>query len=234
MNFVSSYQLDGVDIFWTYPTSVQASNSYLSLMTDLNEQLTLKGKGLSTVAAPLGEMTKYFPTEVFALVDHINILSYESKDSNSFGYDFAHKSLNYWIMKGLSKEKAIVGIPFHSKHSFNSYGDLIETGASPFDSFHKGDDYNGINQVLSKSELAKNNAGGVMIWEITNDAKDSHSLLFAIHQSKNGTTASQQIRTLNNIKAIAINHKELLLGNIATVDDIISSNIKDAKIIKRD
>lgn len=236
MHFVSNYSLDGVDIYWTYPITKHASNSYLSLMTDLHKQLSLKGKGLSAVVAPIGEMAENYPTEVFAMVEHVNILSYESKDSASFSYDFAHKSLNYWIMKGLSKEKAIVGIPFHTKYSWDSYENIVAKGGSPFDCYHKGEFYNGINQVLAKTELAKTQAGGVMIWEVTHDVEGSFSLLQAINHVKNGVLASHHINTLNNIKVKLPNHKELLMENYVNyIDSINAANVQTLKkIIQKD
>lgn len=233
MNFVASYHLDGVDIYWTYPLSTHAGNGYLSLMKDLNVQLTAKGKGLSAVVAPIGEMAAYYPTEVFALVDHVNILSYESKDSASFGYDFAHKSLNYWIMRGLSKEKAIVGIPFHTKYSWDSYENIVAHGASAYDCFHKGEQYNGINQVLAKTELAKSNAGGVMIWEVTHDVEGANSLLTAIGQVQKGVLTSHHINTLNNVKAILPQHKEVLLEGVAHGEIIGTANLQAVKKIKQ-
>ncbi|MEY3450458.1 MAG: hypothetical protein RL711_283 [Bacteroidota bacterium] len=235
MHFVSNYHLDGVDIYWTYPLSTHASNSYLSLMTELNHQLTAKGKGLSAVVAPIGEMAENFPKEVFALVDHLNILSYESKDSASFGYDFAHQSLNYWIMKGLSKEKAIVGIPFHTKYAWDSYENIVARGASPFDCYHRGEQYNGLNQVLAKTELAKGSAGGVMIWEVTHDVEGSHSLLTAIDQIKKGVLASHHINTLSNVKAPIAPHKEVLLERVLVVDSIdAATNQTVKKVIQKD
>lgn len=233
MNFVSNYNLDGVDIYWTYPTTNQAGANFLSLMTDLNKSLASKSKELSTVVAPLGSMAEHFPTQVFAMVDHVNILTYESKDSASFTYDFALKSLNYWKNKGLTKEKAIVGIPFHTKYSWESYENIITNGGSPLDNYHRGEDYNGVNQVLAKAVMAKSLGGGVMVWEITHDTEDENSLLVTI---KNAATGYQyhHIHTLENVKANPIIHKELLVENMQTVDSIIASNIKDAKVIKRD
>ena len=236
MHFVNNFHLDGVDIYWTYPLSAHASNSYLALMTELNTQLIAKGKGLSAVVAPMGELAQYYPTEVFAMVEHLNILSYESKDSTSFSYDFAHKSLNYWIMKGLLKEKAIVGIPFHTKFSWDSYDNIVSRGASPFDCFHRGEQYNGVNQVLAKAELAKTEAGGVMIWEITHDAKGAYSLLHAIDQVRSGVLASHHINSINNVKVVIPMHKEVLMENTNDADTIDAANSLPTvkKIIQKD
>lgn len=232
LNFVDNYNLDGVDVFWTYPTSTHSGKNLLSFITDLNLQLITKGKELSTVVAPMGEMANYFPSEIFEKVNHVNILSYESTDLNSFNFDFAQKSLNYWITKGLSREKAIVGIPFHSKNSWESYENMIVKGANPFDNFHQGETYNGVHQVLAKTELAKNEAGGIMIWEITHDADGPHSLLSAIHHVKSGKVARHHIHTLNNVRVNTLSHKEILLENIDTVEELIGANIQFAKKIK--
>ncbi|MBP7119157.1 hypothetical protein KBA63_03635, partial [Candidatus Woesebacteria bacterium] len=49
-NFVSNYNLDGVDIYWTYPTTNQAGANFLSLMTDLNKSLVSK-KTLTSITS---------------------------------------------------------------------------------------------------------------------------------------------------------------------------------------
>jgi chitodextrinase len=58
---------------------------------------------------------------------------------------------------------------------------LIARGASPYADTYSGVGYNGITTIKSKTDLAWDQGGGIMMWELSQDAVGTYSLLSAIH-----------------------------------------------------
>ncbi len=208
---VLDYNLDGVDIYWAYPIGDASANNYSLLMQQLSESLHKNGKILSAAVAASPQQGVYVKDEVFGFVDYLNLMCYENPDTDSYSLDYAKNTLNYWLLRGLAKEKAIVGIPFHAKYSWESYRNIAKTlKANPSTGKFRGDVYDGPHQVQAKALLAKNHAGGVMVWEPTFDTDDQHSLLKLITDVNNGIINHNLNNTING-NAIPL-HKEVLIS----------------------
>jgi hypothetical protein len=52
---------------------------------------------------------------------------------------------------------------------------------APYKDYTLGTDYNGIATIKQKTSLALQQAGGIMIWELSQDTRDATSLLKAIN-----------------------------------------------------
>jgi GH18 family chitinase len=67
-----------------------------------------------------------------------------------------------------------------------NYAEIVSTfrGAQKVDEWKRDDGkiiyYNGIPTIRKKTELARQKAGGIMIWEVTGDSRGSKSLLRTI------------------------------------------------------
>ncbi|HEU4551785.1 MAG TPA: glycosyl hydrolase family 18 protein [Chitinophaga sp.] len=179
ISFVNQYGLDGVDIDWEYPDAGASANNYLALMTQLSNEMHNRGKLLT--AAVVAEGGSSILSGVFNVVDFLTIMAYDANNSNHSPYSYAVSSLNYWRNRGLAKEKAILGVPFYARPSWDSYATLLSQGASPNSDVFNGNYYNGIPTIKSKTNLAFDNGGGIMIWELSQDATGANSLLSAIH-----------------------------------------------------
>jgi chitinase len=136
-NLITQYNLDGIDIDWEYPTSQARWNA---LMNPLATRIHGMGK-LLTAAVPAGS---YYGNNYgnLAILDLVNIMSYDCSCPSNAPYSQAVDAINYWTSRGVTKEKRVLGIPFYSSD-------------------------NNTNLHVQKANLAKTSAGGIMIWEIS-------------------------------------------------------------------
>ena len=82
--------------------------------------------------------------------------------------------------------KVVLGVPFYGRPGWAGYGDILAADPDAGNKDHamvSGMDvwYNGISTIEKKTAYARDNLGGIMIWELTQDTDDSgKSLLSAI------------------------------------------------------
>lgn len=198
MSLVKEFDLDGIDIDWEFPDPVEPSlSNFVSLMSELADSLHNAGKKLSAaVESHRLPYTYGIDDRVFKVADWLNIMVYDGEEigwhrpnlvTSHAPYWLAAESLKYWIDKrGLSKNKAMLGLPFYGKGANRrsaSYRKLLSLGADPFSDVYDSLYYNGIRTVKRKVELAWEKAGGIMIWQIAGDTSGQFSLLKAINDA---------------------------------------------------
>ena len=186
-NFVDEYQLDGVDMDWEYPDPGQSAQNYVALMTEL--RAALPDKLISTAVISYGDDTGLgIPTESFELVDYVNPLTYDGSYHGNL--EQFEKGLQYWSSRGVPKENLNIGVPFYSRPSEVTYSKLVAADPAAaqtdsFDYFGMLQNYNGIPTIQKKTEIAMQNAGGIMFWELSHDAQGELSLVNAIFEVVN-------------------------------------------------
>ncbi len=181
MAFVHDYNLDGVDIDWEYPKKGVQSRQYLLMMQELAGRLHRAGKTLSAAVADSAEYGDGIPDEVFSCLDYLNIMAYDGDGSEGHSpFSLAQSALNYWLGRGLPAAKAVLGVPFYARPSWKSYKALLADGADPHSDQFKHESYNGMDTIARKAELARDAAGGIMIWELSGDVSGPKSLLSVI------------------------------------------------------
>ena len=182
------YGFKGVDIDWEYPT-ISTQAQYVDFIKQLRARCNESNMILTAaVAATSGSG---FTSEVLCLMDFINLMAYDGNEGSGHSpYSLAEDSLNYWRnTMGVPANKLVIGVPFYERPSWNSYANIValDPDNAQKDSVKIGDRvvyYNGIPTMKQKAIYAANNAGGIMIWEISNDAQSqSFSLLTAIHDT---------------------------------------------------
>lgn len=138
--------------------------------------------------------------------DFVNVMSYDrtgpwrpEKPGPHSAYEHAVEDLEYFgTVRNIPKEKMTLGVPFYgygygpeltSPAISMNFGQIVSTfkGSERVDQWTREDGkivyYNGIPTIKKKTELARQKAGGVMIWQVKGDAKGRKSLLKAINQS---------------------------------------------------
>ena len=194
LSLCEEYGFDGVDIDWEYPRTSGTHRQYEALMLSLREKLDRKGLLLTT--AVIGGATTSgrpysgamaFTDPVLEAVDWINVMAYDGDNgANHSPYAFAKACGDYWRdTRGVPAEKVVLGVPFYTRPGSVSYGTLLSYDSSAGEKdtlLYKGTQvwYNGRNTIARKAAYARENLGGVMIWEITQDAADREASLLSV------------------------------------------------------
>ena len=187
--FAAQYGFDGIDMDWEGPFNATEGAAYLELVKTLYADLHPKGKLVTTALDTGGWFGANIPSESFAFLDFVNIMAYDGPNlENHSPFGFAKAGLEYWVSRGLAKSKAVIGVPFYGYDASGqkggrtrAYKDLVlsDSGASGKDSSN-GFGYNGIETIKQKAQFAKDSAGGIMVWELSQDTGDGTSLMTAI------------------------------------------------------
>lgn len=184
LEFIKTYNLDGVDIDWEYPNPGTSANNFAALMKELHDTLSPKGYLLTAAVVGEGLTGGGVKEEVFEYVDWLNIMAYDnSAELNHSTYSFALKCMTYWETRGLPKEKRVLGVPFYARSpSYRSYSAIVAANLdeAPYVDFFNNFHYNGIFTIEDKTYLSVDEGGGIMIWELSQDRNDNYSLLSAI------------------------------------------------------
>lgn len=180
--------LDGIDMDWEYPDAGSAGNFAL-LMKELGTALHAKGKYLSAAVIGQGDyFGQHIRASVLENVDYLNLMAYdEQSQAHHSSYEVGAASLDYWVTRRkLPKHKAVLGVPFYGRsinggEQYVSYRDIVGSNAAAAQiDVNNGLYYTGIPTMVKKTELAYQKGGGIMIWELSQDATGSNSLLSAI------------------------------------------------------
>jgi len=200
LSFVKANNLDGVDLDWEYPRTTDGSDAtYALLVKELSDTLHNNNKYLSAAVTPAvysGSVRDGFKPENFQYLDFLNIMMYDglgwdkAAPKQHASYNMSVASFDIWLnTKGLSKEKAIMGIPSYGRNSATAAGYRTLMGAggkSHIDSAAYNGSvyyYNGTKTVKEKAMLAKQRGNGIMFWEFYFDTNGSNSLLKAANDT---------------------------------------------------
>jgi GH18 family chitinase len=197
-DYVVAHNFDGVDVDLEGPA---INGDYGGFVIALANKLHANGKQI-TAALSEGYGGANVPSSTFAAYDWINIMAYDATGPWAPGnpgphspYSMAVNQFNYWTGRGLPASKAIIGLPFYgygfgaSANQGISYANIIAQypGAENLDQVGNTIYYNGIPTIKAKTTFAIQNAGGVMIWELSQDAVGSKSLLTAVNEVITGS-----------------------------------------------
>lgn len=197
--------LDGIDVDLE---QAFVDNNYQSFVTNL--AAALKAKKKLTTAAIATVYADSYPDKALAQLDFINVMSYDktgpwnqAKPGQHSPYSMAVEDMAYWSgTRGIAKEKLSLGVPFYG-YGFGtnapeslSFAEILAAypGSENEDQVTVAGGgimyYNGIPTIKSKTELALSKAGGIMIWQLRQDAKGASSLLGTINAVIKANTAN--------------------------------------------
>lgn len=182
VDVVRTYDLDGVELDWEYPKQ-ETEASYEALVLDLAEALHAMDKELSaavagaTAADERAAVSKMITPKALEALDFVEIMAYDLHTAEHSPLWFARTSTEYWLNQ-LPKEKVVLGLPLYARPSWVQYRHLaaanpeyayinyVEAGpVSKLDS-----SYNGLPLLHDKAVYALKKAGGIMFFDINEDA----------------------------------------------------------------
>jgi chitinase len=189
------YNLDGIDV--DLEGSFVDAN-YETFVSELKVLLQPQKKLLTTAVATV--YATQYTDKALAQFDYINIMSYDKtgpwkpeKPGQHSPYSMAVDDLDYWgSTRGIAKEKLSLGLPFYGYGFGNgvpgdmSFADIVKQypGAENKDEVTVAAGgtmyYNGLPTIKSKTMLALQKAGGVMVWQLLQDGTGANSLLNTI------------------------------------------------------
>ncbi|MEO6522380.1 MAG: glycosyl hydrolase family 18 protein [Mucilaginibacter sp.] len=208
MNTVRTYDLQGVDVDWEFPSTADGTDiTYTALMKELSDSCHVNAKYYLTATLTsgkyVGSYTNAIKDEILkgVYVDFFNIMAYDDFNTSvpyrqHSNYALAQTCLNYWVTtRGLPASKAVLGMPAYGRPSgitqsgtILSYSGILGQGGSALSDSavvtaggftNYKIYYNGMPTIKKKTMLAKSMANGIMFWEMGQDTNDGTCLLKA-------------------------------------------------------
>jgi len=189
--FAETYGLDGldVDIEGDLLARLVKSGDYTPFVTDLSRAMHARHKTLyGTTASYVGGM---IPLGALPAFDRVEVMSY---DNNVPGEEHASLSrfrsdLYLWLGRGVAKDRLVMGLPFYGR-GYGTYSPAypyhnLVAQFGPQSGGLAGDvigqlcatcsyiTFNGPATITQKTALAIAKAGGVMVWELSEDTPDA-------------------------------------------------------------
>ncbi|GGH20203.1 hypothetical protein FAZ19_10080 [Sphingobacterium alkalisoli] len=189
--FLDEYDLDGIDVDLEGDLITEHYEGFITALGISLDSLRLMTAAVAT------EYGWQVPVDALEKLDFVNIMSYDktgpwnpSRPGPHAPYEMAVEDIQYWHeIKGVPKDKLNLGLPFYG-HSFNgpnstsyTYNRIVSDypGAEYKDELTMKDGsvvyYNGVPTIRRKTALALHEIGGVMIWQLVQDAAGEKSLL---------------------------------------------------------
>lgn len=189
INCMLTYKLDGIDVDLE---SDRITSEYNRLIETINN--SFPDEDMLLTAA----VQKYTGSRIsdvsLTYFDFINPMAYDmtgpwNPGGQHSSYAYAVENLEYWnINRGVQADKICLGVPFYgydfaiNNGQYISYRNIIAANQSVLSQTDVSGEtfYNGIPTIQRKTTLAQS-YGGIMVWEISQDADAPYSLLDAIY-----------------------------------------------------
>lgn len=197
LDYTEVNDLDGVDVDIEWNLLPYLGDTYNPFVVELKEALHSRGKGI-TSALGATDLHKAVGQEALDAYDFINVMVYDKTGiwrPDDIGphspYSYAEEAIRFWTEeKKIPADRITLGVPFYGfdfepPARYISYKAILKENTlfAYQDSIGRRYYYNGIPTMVKKTILAKNNLGGIMIWEIASDTTGDLSLLRALSQT---------------------------------------------------
>lgn len=183
--YVAAHNLDGVDVDMEEPSTM--GTPYGTFVGALAARMHPEGKLLTAAIAPYLEHA--IPDSALPQFDFLNVMTYstESQAISDLGY--------YALQKGIPANKLVLGVPFFATNADQSLAIPYAQVLAAYPNAWQSDEvsggsldggatlyYVGEATMAQEAQLGAK-YGGIMIWELTQDAPAPHSLLDVIRRS---------------------------------------------------
>jgi chitinase len=163
---------------------------YSAFVQELRDTFDVYELGL-TAALPAVKRFDPITDEALDAFDWINMMVYDARGpwnpdnpGQHSSLDFALQAIEFWKGQGIPANRLVLGVPFYGydfsdKKKIQSvhYAQLIAQSSTNAFLDQKGNTYyNGITTILAKLKIAYNELGGIMMWELGQDAPNAFSL----------------------------------------------------------
>ena len=179
--FCRENQFDGIDLDWEHPADDAQRANYGRLIVEL------KKEGLLVTAA-IAEW-QVLPADAIEAIDRVHLMAYDAPKRHST-YEYAVSGVERLTKMGLPPDKICLGVPFYGRvidgaRKSLTYDQIVQKYNPPTTSDEvDGIYFNGPETIRRKTRLALDKKlGGIMIWELGQDAPDERSLLRAIERA---------------------------------------------------
>lgn len=195
MAFIRKYNFDGVDLDIERGAPAAFWGNYEAWAKDLRSRLSAENKLLSAAVAT--SFSHKITDKTFTYFDYINVMAYDDDSLEGHSsFEFAYNMLKHFEEKrGIPKNKLVLGVPCYgrSKDHADSYQSILSQypEACYYDSM-AGYSYNGLTTIQHKAVIAKD-YGGMMLWELTQDASGEQSILTTIYDTLNLNLSSRTV-----------------------------------------
>lgn len=183
MNYVNTYNLDGVDLDLEV-TDAGVWNNFDALVSELSSRLKASGKLLTMAVGTW--FTGGIQNSTYQYFDFLNLMSYDYNQSGTgevAPWSQIYDMISYYGSRGVSNDKLVIGVPFYGYGAGGTaytYAEMVGSNAANANlDYANGVYYNGMSTIRKKAEYSKS-YGGTMIWEIGQDSYSSYSLLGVI------------------------------------------------------
>lgn len=117
-----TYDLYGIDVDYEYPENKIQWSNYDLFIKELSAALKEKGYKLSLALSSFN--IDYLSNEAISAVDLVNIMSYDSTNSDGHGrhngYNGSLAQINYFLNVGFAPQQLVLGLGFYGKKSDNT------------------------------------------------------------------------------------------------------------------
>jgi GH18 family chitinase len=180
-----THQLDGLDIDWEHPQNERDQTDYAWLLAELRDGFRPHALKLSVTQAAWQQL----PAEAYTAVNFVQLMSYDHKGRHST-LEQAQADVKSLLDRGIPREKLVLGLPFYGRlladpDKSSTYAEIAaKHRIGPHVDEVEGLYFNGPNTIRRKTRFAlESRLGGVMVWEIGQDARGDASLLSVIRDT---------------------------------------------------